>query len=64
MICGMRRTVQTDIQTKLEIEHASVGLTHARPIMDFFGYLEQAVINEFEFDSSHHLTTDVTHVIM
>ena len=23
---------QTDVQTKLEIEHASVGLAHARPI--------------------------------
>ena len=32
MICGMRRTVRTDIQTKLKIEHASVRLSHARPI--------------------------------
>ena len=32
MICGMQWTVRTDVQTKLEIEHASVGLAHACPI--------------------------------
>ena len=31
-ICGMQWTVRTDVQTKLEIEHASVGLAHARLI--------------------------------